>query len=208
MIEGHASHPVRTLLHLGCGGGHIDHYLQAYYQITGVDLSPEMLSQAQALNPQVTYLPGDMRDFRTAQWFDAVLIADSITYMLSESELRQAFATAYAHLEPGGVFCTYVEATPASLEQNHTFCSTHQGPGVEIAFLRNDYDPDPSDTTYEMTFVYLIRRAGKPQEIISDRHLAGIFPLETWQCLLSDAGFSVHLLETVYADPAFACVRK
>lgn len=206
LILEHIQRPARTLLHIGCGGGHIDHYLQARFQVTGVDISESMLVQARQLNPRVTYLSGDMRSLRLGRTYDAVIIADSIAYMLSEAELHQAFDTAYQHLAPGGVFCTYVEATPTSLAQNQTFCTTHQGPGVEIAFMRNDYDPDPSDTTYEMTFVYLIRRAGQ-QEIVTDRHLAGIFPLETWQRLLAQVGFTVQLLETTYDDPAFVCLR-
>lgn len=207
LIQRQIQRPAHTLLHLGCGGGHIDHTLKQYLQITGADITPEMLALARHLNPEIEYLTGDMRYLRLGRVFDAVLIADSIAYMLSEAELRQAFDTAYVHLAEGGVFCTYVEATPDRLVQNQTFCSTHQGPGVEIAFLRNDYDPDPNDTIYENTFVYLIRREGQ-QEIVTDHHLAGLFPLDTWKRLLTETGFTaVALDKTSYGDPAFLCVR-
>ena len=46
------------------------------------------------------------------------------------------------------------------------------------------------DTTYELTFVYLIRKKGD-LEIHHDNHICGIFPLETWVELLQEIGFNV-----------------
>jgi hypothetical protein len=62
--------------------------------------------------------------------------------------------------------------------------------------VENRYDPDPADTTWEMTFVYLIWRAGQ-LEIETDHHLGGLFPLETWLLLLREVGFAVELSEWV-----------
>jgi len=61
---------------------------------------------------------------------------------------------------------------------------------VEITFVENDYDPDPNDTSYEATFIYLIRIGGK-LEIHTDHHLCGIFKLKTWLKLLKEVGFKV-----------------
>src|SRR6266571_1133387 len=98
-----------TLLHLGCGGGHLDRTLKRSFEITGIDASPSMLALARGLNPKVAYRVGDMRSVRLGRRFDAVLIADSVAYMQTEKELRAAFRTAWVHLAPGGVFVTYVE---------------------------------------------------------------------------------------------------
>lgn len=104
-IMAHARIPAATLLDLGCGGGHNDWTLKKHFQVTGVDISPEMLELAARLNPEAEYLQGDMRTVRLGRLFDAVVIADSIDYMLTEVDLRAAFVTAYEHLKPGGVFC-------------------------------------------------------------------------------------------------------
>jgi ubiquinone/menaquinone biosynthesis C-methylase UbiE len=184
--------PVSSLLHLGCGGGHLDFSFKEHFSVTGVDLSPAMLSIAGQLNPEVVYLPGDMRSVRLEQTFDAVVIADSIDYMLTEQEMLAAFRTAFVHLKPGGIFCTYAGVTCQSFAQNETHVSTSSDGDTEITFIENRYDPDFGDTTYENAFVYLIRRAGQ-LEVETDRHLGGIFELETWTRLLHDAGFSVHL---------------
>jgi SAM-dependent methyltransferase len=195
-IRQHARIPVRTLLDQGCGAGHNDHYLQKEFQVTGVDLSETMLDLARRLNPQVEYLTGDMRSLHLGGTFDAVIIADSITYMLNEADLLAAFRTAYEHLNPGGVFCTYAEETPENFVQNGTYTSTHRGltengQAVEVALVENYYDPDPQDTTFEITFVYFVRQSGALR-IETDSHQVGIFPQATWERLLRQAGFEVH----------------
>ena len=46
LIEQRSRRPVRSLLHLGCGGGHHDYHLQRHLAVTGVDRSPAMLALA------------------------------------------------------------------------------------------------------------------------------------------------------------------
>jgi hypothetical protein len=69
--------------------------------------------------------------------------------------------------------------------------STHARGDVEITLIENDYDPDTTDTTYETTFVYLVRRAGI-QEVHTDHHLGVLFPQETWFRILRETGFEVR----------------
>ena len=203
----HAREDPVTLLDLGCGGGHNDHHLTRYFQVTGIDLSDAMLSLARRLNPDVTYVHGDMRSSRLGITYDAVIIADSITYMLTEDDLRSAFTTAFEHLRRGGVFCTYADDTRETFKQHRTNASVHTEEDVEITLFEHAYDPDPFDTTYEMTFVYLIRRAGD-LEIQTDRHLAGLFPRDTWLRLLAEVGFSVRPVHLPGCEaPMFVAIK-
>ena len=57
----------------------------------------------------MSYHLGDVRSFHLDQRFEAVIVADSIDYMLTEEDLRAAFQTTYHHLIPGGVFIAYAE---------------------------------------------------------------------------------------------------
>jgi SAM-dependent methyltransferase len=186
----HVSGNLVTLLHLGTGGGHIDFTLKRHVRVTGVDLSDEMLSLAAKLNPEVRYVRGDMRDISLGEQFDAVLVADSIAYMLREVDLLAAFRTAFAHLRPGGMFVTYAEDTSERFVQNAATCSAHRDGGTDIVLVENHFDPDRSDATYESTYVYLIRKDGR-LDVAVDRHLSGLFPLETWTRLLGVAGFEI-----------------
>lgn len=201
VIREHSRIPVDSLLHLGCGGGHNDYALKRHFRVTGVDLSARMLGLAGTLNPEVEYLAGDMRSVRLGRTFDAVLIVDSIAYMASEDDLKAVFATAYSHVRPGGVFVFFQEETAEGFTQNKTSHVSHREGDVEITFIENLYDPDPSDTSYEATFVYLIRREGR-LEVRTDRHRCGLFTTDAVADLVEQAGFG--LTRSRYDPPASA----
>ncbi|MCK4266936.1 MAG: class I SAM-dependent methyltransferase [Thermoplasmata archaeon] len=205
-ISKHSKIEVRTLLDIGCGGGHNDYHLKKYYKVMGVDLNEGMLRLARDLNPEVAYVLGDMRNVRLGEKFGTVIIADSITYMLNEEDLKAAFVTAYAHLKPGGVFCTYIEETPETLKQYKADTRIQKKEDIEIVFIESVYDPDTSDTTYESVFVYIIREGGKIT-IETDSHIHGIFPLDTWERLLAEVGFEAHRMTYKSKYPFFTCVK-
>jgi SAM-dependent methyltransferase len=190
VISQHATIGERSLLHLGCGGGHNDQTFKQYYDVTGVDISTPMLDLARRLNPEVEYREGDMRSVRLETQFDAVAILDSVNYMLTQDDLRDAFETAFVHLRRGGVLLTYVEQIVQGFQQNRTKVMTRRKGDIEITLIENYYDPDPSDTTYESTFAYLIRERGD-LKIEADRHLCGIFTLRLWYDNLRTVGFNV-----------------
>ncbi len=210
-IKGRAVGPVETLLHLGSGGGHMDFTFKEQFRVTGVDLSEGMVGHARTLNPKVEYLVGDMRDVRLGRTFDAVTILDSITYMISEAELKAAFETAWAHLRPGGVLLTYAETTKERYENHETYIHTGEEGDTSVTIIEVDYDPDPDDTTVEYTVVYLIRRDGK-LSIETERHIQGLFPLEVWPRTLESVGFDVEKRVFKYSSewadieyPLFLC---
>ena len=187
LISQHSRIPVSTLLNLGCGGGHVDWVLKKSFSITGVDISPHMLKLAKKLNPKVIYKKGDMRSVRLKTLFDAVLIHDSVNYMLTENDLSSVFRTAYEHLKPGGMLLTFAEECN-KIKQHSLSSSTHKKGDVEITFIEHYYDPDPTDTTFECTFIYLIRKK-KKLTVKTDRHLCGLFKATTWLRSLKQCGF-------------------
>jgi len=213
VIKENARIEVKTLLHLGCGGGHNDHTLQRHFELIGVDLSEDMLGLARKLNPEATYLIGDMRSVWLGRTFDAVACLDAITYILTADDLRSTFATAWNHLKPGGVLLVVPDLFKESFQkfqQNKTVPFTNSVGGVEITFVENYYDPDPSDDTYESTFIFLIRRDRK-LEIEIDRHICGVFTSDTWHRLLREVGFEVRRTEFKALDgetyPVFVGIK-
>jgi hypothetical protein len=106
-----------------------------------------------------------------------------------------------------------MEQIAGQFKQKNTTCSTHSKGNVEITFIENYYDPDPTDTNYEATFIYLIRVGGK-LEIYSDRHLCGIFKLETWLECLKATGFEVKQVKFTHSTftegefyPMLICIK-
>jgi SAM-dependent methyltransferase len=181
----------RKALNLGCGGGHVDYTLKKYFNITGVDKSESMLELARKLNPDADYIQGDMRDIRLDKLFDTVIVHDSISYMLSERDLKSVFETAFLHLKPGGLFMAIVEETPDKFRQNKVNYITHSRNGVEITSVEHFYDPDPKDNIYDYVLIYMIKQ-DRQLRVEVDNHTCGIFPLSTWENLLDEEGFENH----------------
>lgn len=98
LIRQHARRPVTTLLDIGCGGGKNILNLKREFIVTGMDLSPAMLAQAKELNPDCTFVQGDMRTYRSDRTFDAILMDDAISHINCREDFVAAFRTAYAHL--------------------------------------------------------------------------------------------------------------
>jgi SAM-dependent methyltransferase len=95
----------KTVLELACGTGSILVQLQGDYDVTGVDLSQEMLALAREKLPNAELVEGDMTTVRLGRAFDAVLcLYDAVNHLLGFDEWERLFDTALAHLAPGGVF--------------------------------------------------------------------------------------------------------
>lgn len=176
------------LLELGVGGGHNLSFLTGEFDATAVDLSAAMLAHSQQLNPRVEHIVGDMRTVRLQRKFAAVLIHDAIGYMLTEDDLRATFATAAAHLGPGGLLLLSPDYFRDAFVSPLVYHVTRKNADCELSHVEYVYDPDPSDTTIEVIMTYFIRKGGL-LEIEFDRHTLGLFPRADWLRLLAEAGF-------------------
>lgn len=189
LIKRTATEPPRTLLHLGSGAGGHDWIFKRHFTVTGVDLSLGMLNKARIAHPDIEYLEGDMRTLRLNRLFDAVTIPDSIDYMASLDDLRQAIQTAAAHLKTGGVLL--VVAKTEETFQNNNFIYTGEKDGLHVTLFENNYINPFLPNTYEATLVYLIRQQGE-LTIHTDRHVLGLFSQATWEKLFNDAEFTMQ----------------
>lgn len=191
LIKRTAEEAPKTLLHLGSGAGGHDHVFKREFAVTGVDLSVGMLNKARAAHPEIEYLEGDMRTLRLNRHFDAVAIPDSIDYMASLDDLRQAIQTAVAHLKTGGVLL--VVAKTEETFRNNNFAYTGEKNGLHVTLLENNYINPYRPNSYEATLVYLIRRQGN-LTIHTDHQVLGLFPKETWDQIFKGAGLAMQTM--------------
>jgi SAM-dependent methyltransferase len=200
-----------TILELGVGGGCNLSHLTDEFDAVAADISPEMIEQAKKLNPGVEFHVGDMRTIRLGRTFKAVLIHDAITYMQTEDDLRAVFATAAAHLEPGGVFLTSPDYVREVFKSPTASVNTRRDATTTFTYVEYTYDPDPADTTVETLFRYFIHESGTLR-IEDDPYVLGLFPTETWLKLLREAGFEAETLpydvEGAHGAPLFRGVLK
>jgi SAM-dependent methyltransferase len=179
------------LLEFGAGGGHTLYHLAEGYDCVAVDLSAQMLTNCRMLNPQVRCEQGDMRSLRLGETFDAVLIHDAIDYLTCEDDLRATFATAAAHLRPGGLLLVAPTYTAETFHDHQTASDQQSHGPIVLTYVSYIHDPDPNDTTFEMVLVYVLNERGRV-EVIEDRHTCGLFAESTWTHLLREAGFQVE----------------
>ena len=166
MIQAHAPN-AKTLVDFGCGTGSHDIYLaKEGYDLHGVDLSAEMLAEAQTriahlppeLSSRLNFSQGDIRSARLDKSFDVVLsLFHVMSYQATNEDLLAAFKTAKAHLKPGGIFFFDVWYGPAVLSDP---------PAVRIKRLEDDHiqvtrlaEPvlHPNENTVDVNYQVFIR---------------------------------------------------
>ncbi len=188
-----------TLLELGSGGGNNASHLKAHFPMTLVDLSDAMLAVSRRLNPECEHCQGDMRNVRLGREFGAVFIQDAISYITSESDLRDTFRTAWLHCRPGGAALF----APDNVRETFRPNTSHGGHDVgarALRYLAYDWDPDPEDSTYTSDTVYLLRDEGGQIRIAHDRHILGLFSRDVWLQLIEEAGFLASALPFVHSE--------
>ncbi|QIK36954.1 class I SAM-dependent methyltransferase [Caldichromatium japonicum] len=146
----------RDLLELGCGTGrHAEALARLGYRVTGVDRSDAMVAQARLRAPGLTFVQGDLCDFRTGRTFDVVLaLFHVMSYQTTNADLIAAFKTAAAHLAPGGVFIFDCWYGPGVLSDPPTTrVKRLHGDGVEVTRIAEPvHYPDANrvDVHYEV----------------------------------------------------------
>ena len=180
------------LLELGVGGGHNLSHLTADFDCVAVDLSPEMVALSEKLNPRVEHHVGDMRNIRLNQTCDAILVHDAVSYLLTEQDLIETFATAVTHLRPGGVLMVAPDWVQETFPDGWVFNWKQEQEGISIRIEEVMEDSDTSDTQVESTYTYTITENGETT-VEEDTHITGLFPMSTWTTLMEDAGVNVEV---------------
>jgi len=123
---------------VGCGPGHVTAFLAEFgADVTGFDVTPEMVAQARARHPELTFEVADLRRLlkpRTADGWGAVLAWYSLIH-LAPSELGPAVAALARTLHPGGLLVLALHAGP-ELRRRDTWWDYE---GLELDFVL----PDP-----------------------------------------------------------------
>ena len=111
-IKAHSDINVSLVLDLCCGTGTMTLELDKLgYDMTGIDLSPDMLDIARqkamdaGRNNNILFLCQDMCEFELYGTVQAVVSClDSLNHLDSEKDLKKVFDLVHNYLEPGGLF--------------------------------------------------------------------------------------------------------
>jgi len=182
-----------NVLELGSGGGNNASHLKKHFIMTLVDISPQMIEVSKKLNPECEHIVGDLKEIQLNKQFDAVFIHDAINYMATEEDLLKAIQNCARHCRLGGVVLIVPDFFKETFKSftNH---GGHDSNGKGLRYLDWAYDPDPTDSSYISSMVYMIRDERKPMIIESDQHICGLFNQETWLRLFRVAGLRPEII--------------
>jgi len=195
-----AAVPVRTVLDLGSGGGHVAMHLKAGRSMTLVDASAQMLAVSRRLNPDCTHVQGDMRTVRIGESFDAVLVHDAVDYVTSAGDLQLVIETAFAHCRPGGLAVFAPDHTAETFRASTGGGGGgDDGSGRQASFRERTSDPDPDDDWILAEYEFTLREADGTVRVVPEAHRLGSFRRDTWLRLLTAAGFTAQALQGISA---------
>lgn len=153
----HFPKDTKKLMELACGTGILSViFSQAGYDVTGVDLSEEMLTiadkRARQMGEKITFAAGDMRELSSETTFDVVTCySDSLCYMSNASEVQRVFDGVYNSLNAEGVFIFDVHST-YQVDSLFPGYSYHEN-DEDFAFLWDSFEGDyPHSVVHELTF--------------------------------------------------------
>jgi hypothetical protein len=77
-----------------------------------------------------------------------------------------------------------------------------------MRWLEWSWDPDPTDTTYEVIYALVMREPDGSVDVDKDRHREGLFARETWLRLLAEAGLQAEVVRDPWGRDVFRAMKK
>ncbi|MBE6923556.1 MAG: methyltransferase domain-containing protein [Ruminococcaceae bacterium] len=197
---------VRTVVDLACGTGSVTEILaRKGYEVTGVDMSEEMLTEAMSKvmdmeNPP-RFVCQKLQELKLPRAVDlAVCALDSLDYITNPDDCAEAIQRVYRALNPGGIFIFDVN-TPEKLRAMDGQVFLDEDDDVYCVW-RGEFDEESNICSYGMD---LFQREGEVWHRSFEEHREYAYSAEQLKGYLKDAGFT-HI--EVYADRLFEAPRE
>ena len=187
-----------NLLELGSGTGkHAECFARMGFSVHGVDLSPVMVSSANAkiadeVANQLYFEVGDVRNVRVNHIFDAVVSLFHVSsYQTTNADLMAMFKTAAIHLKQGGVFLFDCWYGPAVLSNRPEVRVKKMGNATVDVLRTAEPVMYPNENVVEVNYsVQVKQKKGDHLIEFSEKHeIRYLFSPEV-ELMLELAGFS------------------
>jgi SAM-dependent methyltransferase len=148
--------PEARVLDLCCGTGQIAAELSKRgFKVMGLDNSPEMLRYARENAPDVKFVVGDARAFKTTSKFDAIVSTfDSMNHFLSLDQVEMVFRSARRALKRQGLFVFDINTEKAFTENLSEDSAIVEDDNVCV--LRGSYNRKTKVGRYDITMFRLV----------------------------------------------------
>lgn len=183
----------KKLMDLACGTGELSvRFGKAGFDVTGIDLSEDMLAVAQAKADgnglSIPFYHQDMTELNGVGEFDVIgIFCDSLNYLQEIEDVQKTFARVYDHLKPGGLFLFDVHSI---FKMDVIF---QEGPFTysdeEISYIWNCFPGEaPHSVEHELTFFVLDESSGQYNRV-DEYHYQRTYEVTQYSQLLQEVGF-------------------
>ena len=187
------------VLDVGCGTGTLSLALvEAGYEVTGLDLSEDMLvvasEKVSTSGVRVDFIHRDMRELDGLSGFDCVLIAvDSLNYLETEIDIKQTFAGCYSALNEGGalIFDVHTPEKMTEVFKDYLYVENDD----DLTYIWHvDAGEYPLSIVHELT-IFAKNEDGSYFRTV-EYHYQRTFEFEVYENLLLSAGFEIVFVES------------
>ncbi|WNS74367.1 class I SAM-dependent methyltransferase [Bacillus sp. DTU_2020_1000418_1_SI_GHA_SEK_038] len=191
----------KKLLDLACGTAELSVRLSKIgFQVTGVDLSEEMLTVAQDKAADngfaMEFFHQNMAELDGLGSFDIIgIFCDSINYLREEKDVQSTFQQVYRHLSNDGLFIFDVHSLYKIQEifMDQTFAVNDE----EISYIWHCFEGEyPYSIEHDLSFFVLDKKTDMYARY-DELHFQRTYPIDVYEKWLQETGF--ELLE-VTAD--------
>lgn len=194
----------QKLLDLACGTGELSLLLaEEGYDVTGVDLSSDMLAvareKADRKRQSLFLVEQDMSELEGFDEFDLIgIFCDSLNYLQTEKEILQTFDRVYAHLKQNGLFLFDVHSIHKvdNLFKDQTYAYN----GEEVSYIWQCFEGEETySVEHELTFFQLDYHTGQYRRY-DELHVQRTFPLKQYEKWLESSGFNLLAVTADFED--------
>lgn len=190
---------LNSIIDFGCGTGKHDyHFAKMGLDVTGIDLSEEMISEAKQNTPlelekKLNFGIGDFTNFRNNKKYDAVVsLFHVMSYQNENINIQNSIKTAKAHLNKGGIFLFDCWYGPAVLSDKPVVrikrIENNEIAVVRLAEPEIHYNQNIVDVNYE---VRVTSKHSGDTEIVKEKHPMRYFFLPEIEFYLKNEGFKL-----------------
>ena len=193
---------------LGCGTGNITLRLaEKGYDIIGVDLSADMLSEARKKAAEkgldVLFLLQDMREFELYGTVNSILcLCDSLNYITEDEDIQEVFDLVNNYLHPGGVFIfdLNTEYKFREIYGQNTFSEVDDD---AVYIWENYYDEEEKINEYYLNF--FVKNSGGTYDRTQEEHYERAYSLDEIKRFIEKSGMK---FEAAYDAFTFEPARE
>ena len=173
-LSAHGPNPSKRILDIGCGAGrHLLSLAKRGYQVSGIDLRPEMIDYVHAEAAKAHLLVeasvDDLRRLSITGAYDAALcVMDTFRFLLTNEEITAHLQAVAQRLAPGGLYLVdfWVPTQWDRIgDEIHQWEQTEGQTTVRVLYLQHPESVDPVTQTFEDELVFEVQEDGQTMEI-------------------------------------------